>query len=233
MGAIFKREFKSYFATPVGYIVIAAFYFFLGLFFYTIYQNGAPAVENVIVTMATISTFIMPILTMRLMSDDRRLKVDQVLITAPVKLVSIVLGKFFAALAVFAIGFAPSVVFEFIVARYVTVNWLSFLYAVIGILLLGSVLIAIGMFISCLTESAAISAILTLVINILALYMSNFAQMIKIEWLSNFVNRLAFLTAFEKFGENIFSVADIVYFVSIAVLFLFLSVRSLEKRRWA
>ena len=233
MSAVFKREFRSYFSTPIGFIVLAAFYFFLGLYFSLIYSYGSPDIATVIVAMSTVIVFAMPILTMRLMSEDRRQKVDQALLTAPVTLTSIVLGKFFAALAVFAIGFAPTLVFEIIVASYVTVNIMSYIYALFGMLLLGSALIAIGMFISSLTESAVISAILTLVINILVLYMSSFASMVSVSWIATIIEKAAFITAFENFGQNIFSVADVVYFVSISAAFLFLCVRSLDKRRWA
>ena len=233
MTAVFKREFRSYFSTPVGFIVIAAFYFFLGLYFSLIYSSGSPDLAMVIVAMSTVIVFTMPILTMRLMSEDRRQKVDQALLTAPVSLTSIVLGKYLAALAVFAIGFAPTVIFEIIIATYVSVNVMSYIYALFGMLLLGSALISIGMFISSLTESSVISAILTLVINILVLYMSNFASMINISWLSKVIEKAAFITAFENFGENIFSVTDVLYFVSISAAFLFLCVRSLDKRRWA
>lgn len=233
MSAVFKREFKAYFTTPIGFIVIAAFYFFLGLYFSMIYSYGSPDIATVIVAMSTVIVFTMPVLTMRLMSEDRRQKVDQALLTAPVSLTSIVLGKFFAALAVFAIGFAPTVIFEIIVASYVSVNIMSYIYALFGMLLLGSALISIGMFISSLTESPVISAILTLVINILVLYMSNFASMIKVSWIATVVEKAAFISDFENFGENILSVADILYFVSISAAFLFLCVRSLDKRRWA
>lgn len=233
MSAVFKREFRSYFSTPIGFIVLAAFYFFLGLYFSLIYSYGSPDIATVIVAMSTVIVFAMPILTMRLMSEDRRQKVDQALLTAPVSLTSIVLGKFFAALAVFAIGFAPTLIFEIIVASYVTVNIMSYIYALFGMLLLGSALIAIGMFISSLTESAVISAILTLVINILVLYMSSFASMVSVSWIATIIEKAAFITAFENFGQNIFSVADVVYFVSISAAFLFLCVRSLDKRRWA
>ena len=233
MRAVFKREFRSYFSTPIGFIVLAAFYFFLGLYFSLIYSYGSPDIATVIVAMSTVIVFAMPILTMRLMSEDRRQKVDQALLTAPVSLTSIVLGKFFAALAVFAIGFAPTLVFEIIVASYVTVNIMSYIYALFGMLLLGSALIAIGMFISSLTESAVISAILTLVINILVLYMSSFASMVSVSWIATIIEKAAFITAFENFGQNIFSVADVVYFVSTSAAFLFLCVRSLDKRRWA
>ena len=233
MSAVFKREFRAYFTTPIGFIVIAAFYFFLGLYFSMIYSYGSPDIATVIVAMSTVIVFTMPVLTMRLMSEDRRQKVDQALLTAPVSLTSIVLGKFFAALAVFAIGFAPTVIFEIIVASYVSVNIMSYIYALFGMLLLGSALISIGMFISSLTESPVISAILTLVINILVLYMSNFASMIKVSWIATVVEKAAFISDFENFGENILSVADILYFVSISAAFLFLCVRSLDKRRWA
>ena len=233
MRAVFKRELRSYFSTPIGFIVLAALYFFLGLFFSMIYSYGSPDVSQVIVAMSTVIVFTMPVITMRLMSEDRRQKVDQALLTAPVSLTSIVMGKFFAALALFAIGFAPTVFFEIIVASYVSVNIMSYIYALFGMLLLGSTLIAIGMFISSLTESSVVSAILTLVINILVLYMSSFASMINVEWVANILEKAAFVTVFENFGENVFSVSDIVYFVSISAAFLFLCVRSLDKRRWA
>ena len=233
MSAVFKREFRAYFTTPIGFIVIAAFYFFLGLYFSMIYSYGSPDIATVIVAMSTVIVFTMPVLTMRLMSEDRRQKVDQALLTAPVSLTSIVLGKFFAALAVFAIGFAPTVIFEIIVASYVSVNIMSYIYALFGMLLLGSALISIGMFISSLTESPVISAILTLVINILVLYMSNFASMINVSWIATVVEKAAFISAAENFGESVLSVPDILYFVSISAAFLFLCVRSLDKRRWA
>lgn len=233
MSAIFKREFKSYFCTPVGYIVIAALYFFLGLYFSMIYSYGAPNLEIVIVSMSTVIIFVMPVITMRLMSEDRRQKVDQALLTAPVSLTSIVLGKFFAALAIFAIGFLPTVIFEIIILSYVSVNVLSYLYALLGILLLGSALIAIGMFISSTTESSVVSAIVTLIVNILVLYMSNFASMVSVEWVAKIFEKLAFVSVFESFAESIFSIPNIIYFLSITAAFLFLCVRSLEKRRWS
>ncbi len=233
MLAIFKREFKSYFSTPIGYIVLAAFYFFLGLNFWDIFTYGAPQVEYVISQMLTVTVFLMPILTMRLMSEDRRQKVDQALFTAPVKLTSVVLGKFFAAFAVFALGFAPTIIFEIIVMSYVSVNIFVYLYALLGVLLLGAALISIGMFISCLTESPVLSAILTLVINILALYLTSFAQLISVEWISKIFEKMAFINMFTNFGNQYFSLPDVFYFLSIAAAFLFLCVRALEKRRWA
>lgn len=249
MKAIFKRELKAYFSTPIGFLVLAAYYFFLGLYFTIIYSAGSPDISMIMMAMVTIIVFTMPLITMRLMSEDRRQKVDQVLLTSPVRLSSIVLGKFFAALALFAIGFAPTIIFEMIIASQVTVNVMSYIYPLLGTLLLGGALIAIGMFISSLTESPVVSAILTLVVNFLAIYMSTFASMITVpEGATGFIgkawekivevfvlilNKCAFITVFENFDSNIFSIADIVYFLSIIAAFIFLSVRSLEKRRWS
>ena len=233
MFAIFKREFRSYFSTPIGFIVLAVCYFFLGLYFSMIYTFGSPKVSEVIMAMSTVIVFTMPVITMRLMSEDRRQKVDQALLTAPVSLTSIVMGKFLAALALLAVAFAPTVIFEIIVLFYVSVNIMSYIYAILGILLLGSALISIGMFISSLTESSVVSAILTLVINILVLYMSSFASLVNVTWLANILEKAAFINVFDNFGANVFSVSDVVYFLSISAAFLFLCVRSLDKRRWA
>ena len=233
MYAVFKREFRSYFSTPIGFIVLAVCYFFLGLYFSMIYSYGNPQVSEFIVAKTTVIVFTMPVITMRLMSEDRRQKVDQALLTAPVSLTAIVLGKFFAALALLAIVFVPTLIFEINVMSYVSVNIMSYIYALLGMLLLGSALISIGMFISSLTESSVVSAILTLVINILVLYMSSFASMINVTWIANIVKNAAFINVFEDFATNVFSVPDVVYFISISAAFLFLCVRSLDKRRWA
>lgn len=246
MTAIFKREFKSYFTTPIGYTVLAAFYFFLSVFFVQIYSAGVPQISWVIMSMSTVAIFVLPVLTMRIISEDRKQKVDQALFTAPVSLTSVVMGKFLAAFAVYALSFLPTIIFEAILMSNITVNIMDYLYSLLGILLLGSTLIAIGMFISSLTESAVISAIITLLINIIMLL--DFASLITVptaenafgkiwskivEWFVWLLDKLSFMTIFQNFGENVFSIADIIYFLSITAVFIFLCVRSLERKRWA
>lgn len=233
MKAIFKREFKAYFTTPIGYIILAAFYLFLGLCFWLIYMSGSPDIPAVISTMSVVTVFLMPIITMRLMSEDRRQKVDQALLTAPIKLISIVMGKFLAAFALFALCFAPIAVFELIIAFYVKVNLFPHIYSLFGMLLFGGALISIGMFISCLTESPVVSAIVTFVVNLTILYLGTFTNMISIEWIAKIVSKLDLVQAYNNFSVTIFSFADIIYFISIIAVFIFLCVRSLEKRRWS
>lgn len=249
MLAVFKREFKSYFTTPIGYIVLAAFFFFLGWMFYMAYASSVAAVEDCIVFTSTVAVFILPVLTMRLMSDDRRQKVDQVLLTAPIKVGSIVWGKFLAAFSVYALAFTPTIIFELIFASKAEVNYLTYLYALLGAFLFGGALIAIGMFISSLTESPAISAMLSLLVNVAILFMENFISLLPtpsggttffakaweniIAFITALLEKAALITTFSAFAETVFKVTDIVYLLSIIFVFVFLSVRSLEKRRWS
>lgn len=248
MSAVFKREFKSYFVNPIGFIILALFYFFLGLMFSRYYSVGAPYVEYVVLGIAQILLIIVPVITMRLFSDERRQKIDQVLFTAPIKLINIVLGKFFAALALYAIGFLPTIIYQIIVSSYVSVNLFYYIYAFVGILLFGATLIAIGMFISSVTESPIISIIFTLAINIFVMFSASLAETITIPSASNifqkiwawylqqvvnFLNGMDFVGALESFGEQAFAVRDVIKFLSIVVAFIFLTERSLEKRRWS
>lgn len=249
MTAVFKREFKSFFTNPLGYIFICVYYLFLGIFFDLIFAQGAPVVNYVILNMSTIVMFTVPVLTMRTFSDERRQKIDQVLLTAPVKLSSIVMGKFTAAFAILALGFAPTVIFQIIVSAFVETSFFSYIYALVGMLFLGSALISIGMFISSLTESSIVATVSSLAVNIFLISLSSLVGQISVpetatnkmvkmfyfvcRYLLKFIENLDFVSRVNSFGEQILSVYDIVYFLSITAAFLFLTERSLEKRRWS
>ena len=253
MRAVFKREFKSYFTNPLGFVILAVFYFFLGLAFKDYYSNGIPYVGQVIFFLSDIGIlfFIIPVITMRLFSDERRTKTDQVLFTAPVKLIKIVLGKFFAAFALYAMAFIPTIIFQIIVTSQETIGIPLFynLYALIGILLFGAALIAVGMFVSALTESPISAIIFTLITNLVIMFSSSFASFITIpnttsgvlekiyygflQVLVKLLNALNFNGVLSSFGQQTLALQDVVYFVSIIVAFIFLTERALEKRRWS
>jgi len=233
MLAIFKRELKAYFVSPVGYVVLAVFLVFSGFYFSYMFSNGYPDVTFVFSQMFAITLFIVPILTMRLMSEDRRQKVDQVLLTSPVKLSSIILGKFFAALAVFALGFANTLIFQIILSFYVSLNWLIFIGNVVGMLLLGGSLIAIGLFISALTESQMVAAVGTFAISMFILMMDSLASTINISAITKAAEWISFSGRYNTFVSGVFDYSNLIFFVSVAAIFLFLAVRSLEKKRWA
>jgi len=172
-----------------------------------------------------------------------------VLFTAPVKLINIVMGKFLAAFALYALGFAPTIIFQIIVSALVSVNIFYYLYALLGIMLFGAALIAVGMFISSLTESPIISIIFTLIVNLFIMFAGSFANMITVPSTTNnffeavgaffmnigvkFLNGMNFVGVLESFGSQALVIKDIIFFISIAVAFIFLTERSLEKRRWS
>jgi ABC-2 type transport system permease protein len=233
MTAVFKREFHSYFTSPLGYVYLAIFLFFEGYFFTTLYKYGSPSVEIIFSSLSSVVVLVAPVLTMRLLSEDRRQKVDQALLTAPVSVAGIVLGKFLAAFAVYALSFAPTVLFEIIVSLVANPNWLVFLNGLLGTLLIGAALIAIGMFISSLTESPIISCILTLVCFLLLMVLPNLASMTEISWIIAAAEKIAFVNLFAPFTSSVFNVVNVIYLLSVAAVFVFVSIRAVERRRYA
>ena len=149
MSAVFRREFKTYFTSPIGYFVLAMMFCFAGYFFYV----ANMALKSIDLTTVYSNLFsivmllVLPILTMRLMSDDKRQKTDQALLTAPVSLTGIVMGKFLAALLIFAIGISITVVFAIVIAFQVTPDWMVIIGNFLGLLLLGGMVISIGLLI--------------------------------------------------------------------------------------
>lgn len=233
MTAIFKREFKSYFTSPLGYVYLAIFLFFEGYFFVNLYGYGSPNNEIIFPSLSTVVVLVTPVLTMRLLSEERRQKIDQALLTAPVTISSIVLGKFLASVAVYALALSPIVLFELIVTLLSTPNWLVFLNALLGAMLIGAALIAIGMFISALTESPIISCILTLIAFLLLMVLPSLASLSGIEWVAAAANKIAFVNLFSSFTSSIFRVVNVVFLLSVIAVFVFLSIRAVERRRWA
>ena len=158
MSAIFKREFKTFFTSPIGYFVLAVLFGFSGFYFFASNMYaGSADLSGVFGGLFTIVLLlVLPVLTMRLLSDDKRQRTDQALLTAPVSLTGIALGKFLAALLLFAIGISITLVFAVIIAFQVTPDWLVIVGNYVGLLLLGGMVIAIGLFIGfCLPAGLA------------------------------------------------------------------------------
>lgn len=234
MGAIYRREMRAYFTSLISYFFLAAFFAIEGFLFYVLYKTGSTSVYAIPLSYPLyLTVFLVPMLTMRSISEDKRQKVDQVLLTAPVSVGDVVLGKFFACLSIFALAYAPTLIFQLIVSYLSSVNWLLYLYSLLGTMLLGAAIIAIGIFISSLTESTALSAVLSIVVNLIIMFASSIAEMVGVDWLSNAAKQIALVDRYANFGNSICSIADMVYFLSVTVLFLFLCIRSVEKRRWA
>ncbi len=228
-----RREFKAYFTSPIGYIVIAAFFLMSGLFFTQLIAYGYADMRNLFSSMYTVIMFIMPVLTMRLMSEDKKIKTDQILLTSPVTITGIVLGKYFAALLVYIVATLSTVVQCIVVAMFAVPEWGVMFTNYIGMLLLGATFIAIGMFISSLTENQVVSAIGAIAAAIVVTIMDTILPKISIPFLASFLSDATFSTRYNDFMNGVMNFSNIIFFLSIISVFLFLSGRVLERRRWS
>lgn len=234
MLAIFKREMRSYFLSAIGYVFLAAFYLFSGYFFIaTSILAASSSLKYVFSNLLIILIFLLPLLTMRLMSEDKKLKTDQLLLTAPVKLSSIVLGKFLAAMVTLFMGVLITFVYALVLSSVANFDWISFGCNVIGILLLGGAIISIGIFVSSMTENQVISAISTFSIVLLMFFLEGISSSINIEIISKVLSYLSIVGPYQNFTYGLFSLPNVILFLGITCVFLFLTTRVLEKRRWS
>lgn len=234
MFAIFKRELKAYFTSPLGYVFLAIFYAFSGLFFYIFSLSvGSTDISSVFLMMFIVLMVFVPLLTMRLLSEDKKQKTDQLILTAPVSLLSIVMGKFLAAYAIFAIGVAVMPVYGFVMSTFATVSWLPIWGNTVGLLLLGGIFVSIGLFISSLTENQMIAAIGGFFINLMILLMNTLKSALTNGFLQDVLSSISVYSRYSEITNGIFSLSSLIFFVSVIFIFLFLTVRVLEKRRWA
>lgn len=233
MIAIFKKEMSSYFNSIVGYIFIAVLYLFSGIFFWaTSLFSDSASLNGVFANLLMITVFLMPILTMRLISEEKRAKTDQALFTAPISSWSIVLGKYFSALAVYTVGIGITLVYGIIIAYYTVPNWIEIIGNFVGLFLMGAALIAVGIFLSSLTESQVVSAISSYAVSLLILLMDGLAGFFTDKTLHEIISYLSFSKHYKSFTLGLINIADIVFFLSVCLLFLFLTTRVLEKKRW-
>lgn len=234
MVAILKREFHSYFSSAIGYVFLAVFYFFAAFFFANFNLMGNTTnTSNLFTTLIMVYVVLIPILTMRLLCEERKQKTDQLLLTSPVSLTGMVMGKFLAALSVFAMGLASTVVFSLTMAAFVSVDTLVIFGNIVGMLLLAAALISIGLFISSLTESQIISAVGSICIILVLYLIGGLSSSVTNKILQTMLSALSINSRYTNFAMGIFNLGDAVYYLSIAAVFIFLTVRVLEKRRWS
>lgn len=234
MVAILKRELSSYFNSAVAYVVMAVYFLFSGLFFSMIcIENDTSSLSYVFGNMFIIILFIIPIITMKSFSEEKRQRTDQALLTSPTSLFEIVMGKFLGALILFAICSLIFVVYALVISFFTSPDWAVVLCTVLGILLLGSALIAIDIFISVLTESMIISAVAGMGVGLLIYMLSNLSSNITVDWIATIVKKIDFLTYYTNFTYGMLNLTDIIFFLSVTGLFLFFTARVLEKRRWS
>lgn len=237
MIAIFKREVKSYFYSPVGYICVAVIAALYGFAYsgYVMSTYSTSYITNVYSYLFTFCMMIIPILTMRSMSEEQRNKTDQALLTAPVGVTSIVMGKFLAAYFVFFLASVLGLLPAFSLVPFVTgaMPWGIIIGNFIGTLLYGGAMISIGIFISSLTESQVIAAIGSFVISVLLMYIEGIASSVGNAVVSKVVSWISFSSRYNLFVKGIFSIPSTVFFISVMAVFVFFTSRKVESRRWS
>lgn len=235
MIAIYKRELKSYFQTVIGWLFIAAVIALYGLYFFAYnLRAGYPYISYSLQAISFIMLIAVPILTMRSMAEDRHSKTDQLILTAPVSLGKIVIGKYLAMLTIFSIDILMIAVTPLILRIYGSVPLSESYVAVFGFWLFGAACIAIGLLISTLTESQVIAAVLTFAVLFLGYMMNGITGLISESGnlLTTILNCFDLYTPFGNFMNGCLDLTGTVYFLTVIGLCLFLSCQVIQKRRF-
>lgn len=223
MFAVLKKELKSYFLSPIGYVFIGLFLLMTSVFFYLdILSYGMSKFESMFYSLATILTFITPILTMRMFSEEKKEGTDQLLFTSPRGITSIVFGKFLAALCVLLITELLTFIYYFILMYFGSPDFVSSIVTLGGFLLLGAAYISFGMFASSITENQVIAAILTIGFFILTWFLPD---------INEIFSSLSLINMFDKFPSGQIDLSEIVTFVSFTLLFVALTIIVLQRRK--
>lgn len=234
MRAIIKRELYSYFCSPIAYVIMFIFTLFSGIFFFAIcLRNDNASLTYVYTNMFLVTIMLTPIISMRLWSDEKRQRTDQGLLTSPVSILGIVMGKFLSAVILYLICMVIYIIFGFVISFFVVPNWAVIFTNFLGLFILGAALIAIDLFLSSITESQMIAAITGFAVGLFIYLLDNIASIISVSAISTALSSVSFLSHYENFTVGVLNVADLIFFLSIIALFVFLTVRVIEKKRWS
>ncbi len=249
--AICKKEIKTYFTSPIAYVVITVFLVLIGFFFYSLiwwfnsqslqmaqnqyyYQQlninqmvYSPLFQN----MSIILLLMIPLLTMRLFSEEKKINTDELLYTCPISINQIILGKYFASLFVLlAMLLLTGILFIFTFA-YGNPELVPILNGYLGLFLQGAAFIAVGIFFSSLTENQIVAAILTFG-TLLLFWILNWASYSAGGIWKGVLNYLSFIQHFDDMTRGILDTTDLVYYLSFIFLGLFLTHSVIQSRRW-
>ena len=235
MSAVYTKELSSYFKGPLGYVCLAIYYLFGGQFLLMqIQYYGTNDIAGIFSNMYVVVVLTLPLFTMRLLSEEKRMRTDQALMTAPVSLHGIVVGKFLAAYTLFVLGISVCVVYFAVLSSFSSALWSVFLGNFLGLLLLGAALLAIGLFVSALTESQMLAAVGTFACMMFIMLLDGLEGMLPsgLYFLEKPLAALSFSRRYYDFTAGILKFSHIIFFLSVTLVFLFLTVRVLDKNRW-
>lgn len=235
MLAIWKREWKSYFQTVTGWLFVDATLAVFALYFYV--YNMAYGYSNVSYALSAITIIFLitvPILTMKSFADERRNKTDQLLLTAPISVGKIVWAKYLAMAGIFTLCVAVVCLMPLFMRIFADVPFAENYVSILGFWLFGLTCIAIGTFISSLTENVVIAAVLSFVVLFLGFMMSNITGLISSDGniLTMIMNCFDLVSPMDLLMTGVLDANGIVYYLSLIALFLFFTIESIQKRRW-
>lgn len=236
MWAVYKRELKSYFYSPLAYVLTAVYIFLLSFkFMGPIMQANGPAqmlFGGLVYNLCIMLAFMIPILTMRVLADEKRNGTEVLLMTSPNSVPSIVLGKFFAAFTVYLLMIAVTAMYPIITAISGELNVPSMITSYIGYILVGALFVSFGVFASSLTENQIVSAVIGALGLFFIWVIDYFSEGLKGIAL-DLATWISFYNRFGQFVQGQICLKDFVFFFSLIGVFLALAMIIVEKKRWS
>lgn len=247
---IAKKDFKTYFFSPIGYLFLSAVMFLIGFMFFQrlvalinylmmSMQMGQPlkgslnqiVLKPIFDTFHLFFVFIIPLLTMRLLSEEKKLKTIELLFTSPIGLFDIVLGKFLSAFLFVALMLACTFIYPLVLLMGGSPDFGQIFTTYVGLLLVGACYVSLGLFWSSVTENQIISAVLTFV-SLLFLWIISWVGQNTSGWLTSFVSYLSVMNHYNSFSDGVISLKDTFYFFSFISVGLYLTYLGLESKNW-
>lgn len=234
MIAIFKREMRGYFTGVIGYVFLVLFLAVAGIAFsYTTLFSMSADVSSYFTLMLIFCAIMLPILTMKSFSEERKARTEQLLLTSPISIPSMVLGKLLACYLIFAGAVVFTSLYFLLLIPYATLNAATLLGNIVALLLVGLVFISIGLFVSSLTENQLSAAIGTIGIILALLAVGIISSLLPTSyWLRYVFDSLSIFTRFSTFTNGYFDLASVIYYLSVAGVFFYLTVRVYDRRRY-
>ena len=233
MLAIYKRELKAYLTSVIGYAFIALFLAVSGaVFVYTTMYSMTANSSSYFTLMMIFFVVLLPLLTMKSFSEEKKLRTEQLLMTAPISIFGMVMAKYLAALTIFSASMAVAVMPFAILYYYAAVKTAVLLGSFVAILLVGAAILAIGVFVSALTENQLTAAVGTVGLVLLFFVISLLNSVIPVYFIRFILSGVSIFSRYQNFTQGVFDFAALFYYISVAAVFLFLTMRIFDRRRY-
>ncbi|MDI6732927.1 MAG: ABC transporter permease [Planctomycetota bacterium] len=229
-----RRELAAYFLSPLAYVILTAFIFFCGYFFrlYLLGTADANSLRYVLELIGFTSLIISPMITMRLLAEEKKSGTLETLMTAPVTEVQVVIAKYISALIFFIALIIPTVAYVILLLKWGNPDMGAVISGYTGLLCLTGVFLSIGIFVSSLTTNQIVAVVLTFLLLLIGWVIGYAGDFLQEGVWKEFFKYIGFFDHYDAFRKGLIDSRDVVYCLSLIVFFLFLTVRAMEARRW-